>query len=37
MLQYRTEKGDFKTLDDLKSVPGLDYKKVEAKKSRVTF
>jgi competence protein ComEA len=37
IVQYRTDKGDFKTLDDLKSVPGLDFKKVEAKKSRVTF
>ena len=37
VLQYRADKGDFKTLDDLKSVPGLDFKKVEAKKARVTF
>jgi competence protein ComEA len=37
IVEYRTGKGDFKTLDDLKNVPGLDFKKVEAKKSRVTF
>jgi len=37
IVQYRTDKGDFKTLDDLKSVPGLDYAKVEKKKTLVTF
>jgi competence protein ComEA len=37
VVQYRTSKGDFKTLDDLKNVPGLDYKKIDAKKSRIVF
>lgn len=37
VIQYRTDKGDYKALDDLKNVPGLDFKKVEAKKSRITF
>jgi len=37
IVQYRTDKGDFKGLDDLKNVPGLDFKKVESKKSRITF
>jgi competence protein ComEA len=37
VVQYRTEKGDFKSVDDLKNVPGLDFKKVEAKKARVSF
>jgi competence protein ComEA len=37
VVQYRTDKGAFKTLDDLKNVPGLDYKKIEAKKSRIIF
>ena len=37
VVQYRTDKGDFKSLDDLKNVPGLDFKKVEAKKSRIVF
>jgi competence protein ComEA len=37
IVQYRTDKGDFKSLDDLKNVPGLDFKKVEARKSRITF
>src|SRR5437763_8488020 len=35
IVQYRTEKGNFKSLDDLKQVPGLDFKKVEAKKARL--
>jgi competence protein ComEA len=37
VVQYRTDKGAFKTLDDLKNVPGLDYAKVEKKKALVTF
>ena len=37
IVQYRADKGDFKTVDDLKNVPGLDFKKIEAKKSRITF
>jgi competence protein ComEA len=37
VVRYRTDKGGFKTLDDLKNVPGLDYKKIEAKKDRIVF
>jgi competence protein ComEA len=37
VLEYRTDKGNFKELEDLKSVPGLDFKKVEAKKARLAF
>ncbi len=37
IVQYRTQKGAFKSIDDLKNVPGLDYKKIEAKKSLVSF
>jgi competence protein ComEA len=37
VIQYRTDKGDFKSIDDLKNVPGLDFKKVEAKKARLAF
>jgi len=37
IVQYRADKGDFKSLDDLKNVPGLDFKKIEAKKARITF
>jgi competence protein ComEA len=34
---YRVENGDFKTLDDLKKVPGLESGKIEAQKGRITF
>lgn len=37
IVQYRTDKGNFKSLDDLKSVPGVDAAKIEKKKSLVTF
>lgn len=37
LVQYRTDKGGFKSIDDLKNVPGLDFKKVEAKKNRLSF
>jgi competence protein ComEA len=37
IVQYRTDKGNFKALDDLKGVPGLDYAKIEKKKALVTF
>ena len=37
IVRYRDEKGSFKTLDDLKKVPGLDAAKVEAKKDRLEF
>jgi competence protein ComEA len=37
VVQYRTDKGDFKTLDDLKNVPGVDFAKIQARKSRITF
>jgi competence protein ComEA len=37
IVQYREAKGSFKTLDDLKKVPGLDAVKVESKKDRVEF
>lgn len=37
LIQYRTEKGPFKTLEDLRNVPGVDFKKLEARKSRITF
>src|SRR3954468_15536104 len=37
IVKYRTDKGDFKTLDDLKNVPRLDFAKVEAKKARIAF
>jgi competence protein ComEA len=37
VVQYRGKNGDFKTIDDLKKVPNLDAKKVDAKKDRLTF
>ncbi len=37
LVQYRTEKGDFKSLEDVKNVPGIDFKKVEARKARLKF
>jgi competence ComEA-like helix-hairpin-helix protein len=37
IVKYRGEKGSFKALTDLKSVPDLDYKKIEAKKDRIVF
>jgi competence ComEA-like helix-hairpin-helix protein len=35
--KYRQEKGDFKALADLKSVPGLDFSKIEPLRYRITF
>ena len=32
VIQYREKHGRFKTLDDLKKVPGLDFKKIESRK-----
>ena len=37
VIAYRDKVGGFKTIDDLKKVPGLDFKKVEAGKDRVIF
>jgi competence protein ComEA len=37
IVQYREAKGSFKTLDDLKKVPGLDAVKIESKKDRLDF
>lgn len=37
VITYRDKNGDYKTLDDLKKVPDLDAKKVDAKKARITF
>jgi competence protein ComEA len=35
VVQYREKHGRFKTLDDLKKVPGLDFKKIERRKDAV--
>jgi competence protein ComEA len=37
IVHYREAKGNFKTLDDLKKVPGLDAVKIESKKDRLEF
>ena len=37
VVTYRTEQGGFKTLDDLKKVPGIDAAKMEARKDRLMF
>ena len=37
IIDYRTKHGDFKSIEDLKKVPGVDAAKIEAKKDRLTF
>jgi competence protein ComEA len=37
IVKYRGEHGDFKTMDDLKKVPGLESAKLDAKKDRVIY
>jgi competence protein ComEA len=37
IIQYRAEHGEFKTIDDLRKVPGVDFKKIEAKKDLLVF
>jgi competence protein ComEA len=37
MVQYREAHGAFKTLEDLKKVPGLDAVKIESKKGQLEF
>jgi competence protein ComEA len=37
IITRRTDNGDFKTLDDLQKIPGLDAAKVEAQKTRIVF
>lgn len=32
VVQYREKNGPFKTLDDMKKVPGLDFKKIDSKR-----
>jgi competence protein ComEA len=34
---YRTENGPFRSVDDLKKVPGIDPKLIDAKKDHLTF
>jgi len=37
LVHYRQEKGSFNTVEDVEKVPGLDAKKIEAKKDRLEF
>jgi competence protein ComEA len=37
IIAYRTKNGPFKSIDDLKKVPGIDAAKIEAKKDRLVF
>lgn len=37
IIEYRDKNGPFKSLDDLKKVPGLDPAKLDAKKDRLSF
>ena len=37
MVKYRSEHGNFKTLDDLKRVPGMNAAKLDGRKDRIAF
>jgi competence protein ComEA len=37
IVHYREEKGSFKSVEDVEKVPGVDAKKIEAKKDRLIF
>jgi competence protein ComEA len=37
IVAYRSKNGDFKSMEDLKKVPGVDAAKIEAKKDRLLF
>lgn len=37
LIQYREKNGEFKSIEDVKKVPGLDVAKIESKKDRITF
>lgn len=37
VIAYRDKVGGFKSIDDLKKVPGVDFKKIEAGKDRIIF
>jgi DNA uptake protein ComE-like DNA-binding protein len=36
-VHQREEKGDFKSIEDLKKVPGIDAGKIEANKNRLAY
>jgi competence protein ComEA len=37
VIEYRNKNGAFKSIDDLKKIPGVDAAKVDAKKDRLAF
>lgn len=37
VIEYRTKHGSFKSIEDLKKVPGIDSEKVEAKRNALVF
>ena len=37
IVKYRMDHGDFKSMDDLKKVPGLESAKLDTKKDRVVY
>jgi competence protein ComEA len=37
IIEYREKNGDFKSIEDLKKVPGVDAAKIEARKDRLIF
>jgi competence protein ComEA len=37
IVSYREKSGEFKTIDDLKKVPGLDFAKIQERKDRIGF
>ncbi len=37
VVDYRKKNGDFKSIDDLKKVPDVDVKKIDAKKDKLAF
>ena len=37
IVSYRKDHGNFKTLDDLKKVPGVDAQKLDSAKDRIMF
>jgi competence protein ComEA len=37
IVHYREEKGSYKSAEDVEKVPGVDAKKIEAKKDRLSF
>ena len=37
VIEYREKNGPFKSIDDLKKVPGVDAAKIDAKKDRLAF